>query len=136
MRYSLCLHHDAEQDLESLWGTDEEAAARITVRLEHLKADQSLLDALTIQDFGNRDGEPFHVTRWIEQQRNRRNLWRLKEWDLERQGLRYRVVYTLDPRISRYYVLGVINRDFNYESTDPRTQRIIDAYDQLDIPTY
>ena len=136
MHYSLCLHTDAESDLELLWSNNEKAAAQITVRLERLKEDQKFLDALTIQNFGNRDDEPFHIDKWISQQRKGRNLWRLKEWDLEKQGIRYRVVYALDPRISRYHVLGIIKRDFNYEDTDARTQRIINAYDELGIPNY
>jgi hypothetical protein len=72
----------------------------------------------------------------IEQQRLGRNLWRLKHWDLEGQGKRYRVVYALDPRVSRYYVLGVFPREFNYESKDARTRRVIAAYESLGIPTW
>ena len=49
---------------------------------------------------------------------------------------RYRVVYALDPRVSRYYVLGVFTRDFNYDASDPRSQRVLALYDELDIPSY
>ena len=46
------------------------------------------------------------------------------------------MVYALDPRISRYYVLGIFLRDFNYDISDPRTLRVLNAYDQLGIPPY
>jgi len=34
------------------------------------------------------------------------------------------------------YVLGIFNRDFNYDETDARTRRVLQAYDRLDIPSY
>jgi hypothetical protein len=48
----------------------------------------------------------------------------------------YRIVYTLDPRKQRHFVLGVFSRDFDYDETDARTQRVLEVYDRLDIPRY
>ena len=134
--FQLLIAPDARRDLDRLWETDPNCAVVLENMLEQIAADQRLLDALTIRDFGAHRTAAFHVDQWIEQQRRGRNLWRLKHWELEGRGKRYRVIYALDPRVSRYYVLGVFPREFNYESKDERTRRVIDAYESLGIPTW
>jgi hypothetical protein len=136
MVYSLVIHDDAELDLDALWEIDEQATADIEVLLEQVQCDQELLDSLTIRDFGSDRSEHIHVDRWVAQQRKGRNLWRFKIWDLEDRGLQYRIVYALDPRISRYHVLGIVNRDFDYDEKHELTKRILAAYDDLAIPHY
>jgi mRNA-degrading endonuclease RelE of RelBE toxin-antitoxin system len=136
MLYSIVIHEDAEIDLDALWEIDEDSTADIEALLEQAACDQKLLDNLTARDFGSNRSEEVHVEKWFEQQRKGRNLWRLKIWDLEDRGIRYRIIYALDPRISRYHVLGVVHRDFNYDERDARTQRILAAYDELGIPNY
>lgn len=133
--YSLVLSRGAQDDLEQLWADDEVAAAAIDVLLQEVQGNQHLLDMLTAHDFGAYGTERFHVSRWVTQQRQDRNLWRLKLWDLERQGIRYRVVYALDQR-RRYHVLGIVHRDFNYDPNDECSRRILAEYDDLDIPSY
>ncbi|MBK7115499.1 MAG: hypothetical protein IPH71_05620 [Proteobacteria bacterium] len=124
----------AQQDLEEVWASDPSAAGVLEALLERLKTDQQLLDSLTVQGFGAYGTGGIHDT-WVAQQRAGRNLWG-PHWELEKQGKRYRMVYALDPRISRYYVLGIFLRDFNYDISDPRTLRVLNAYDQLGIPPY
>ena len=58
-------------------------------------------------------------------------MFRLKVWDLEDKGLRYRVVYAFMPRRKDHYVLGVVPRDFNYEPNHELTRRILTAYENL-----
>jgi hypothetical protein len=136
IRYSLVLHPAALADLDALWDEDPRSAALLTATLEQIKVDARLLESLTIRDFGAHGSELFHVDQWIEQQRDGRNLWRLKHWELEGEGRRYRVVYALDPRSSRYTVLGIFTRDFDYDRSDPRTRRVVADYDALGIPAY
>ncbi len=115
---------------------DENAAADIVALLEQGKCDQDLLDNLTVRDFGKGKTEDIHVDKWVAQQQKGRNPWRLKIWDLEDRGVPARIIYALDPRISRYHVLGVVSRDFNYDERDDRTKGILAAYDELGIPDY
>lgn len=56
------------------------------------------------------------------------NLWRLKLWDLEDFGPKYRVVYAFEPKKKHYHILAVAPRRFDYDQKHPITQRIIDAY--------
>lgn len=129
--YELFLHDDAERDLEDLWRTDPTAAAEIQVLLEQIQADQYLLESLTIHDFGSAHRDRFHVSKWVSQWKQRRDLWRLKLWSLEDQGIRYRIVYAYIPGTRKYYVLGIVHRTFNYDESSPYTKRILDAYRDL-----
>ena len=127
----LFIHNDAEADLEALWHTAPQAAARIAALLEELKGNADLLDRLTQHHFGHYRTAPFHVSKWVEQWNKGKDLWRLKVWDLEAKGLRQRVVYAFIPGMRRYYVLGIVPREFNYESSHPLSRRILAAYANL-----
>lgn len=127
----LFVHEDAEGDLEQLWETEPIAAARIAALLEELEGNPDLLDRLTQQDFGAYGLNEFHVSKWIEQWRQGKDLWRLKIWDLENKGLRYRVVYAFMSRQQDYCVLGILPREFNYDPNHDLTRRIVAAYEDL-----
>lgn len=129
--FRLFVHDDAESDLEKLWDETPEAAARIGVLLQELEGNQDLLDRLTQHDFGNYRTAEFHVSKWLNQWNKGRDLWRLKVWDLEDKGLQYRVVYAFVPGKSQYHVLGIVSRDFDYDSSHPLSRRIIAAYQNL-----
>jgi hypothetical protein len=140
---TIVIHRGAQDDLELVWNSDEEAAAAIETLLQEAKGNQAVLDTFTVQDFftfqdfGADSTQPYHIVRrWTAQQRVGRNLWRLKIWDLEDHLIRHRIVYAFEPRVHRYFVLGVFDRNFNYAESDPRTQRILAVYDNLDIPSY
>ena len=133
--FQLLISPDARRDLDLLWDSNPDCAGVLESTLQLIASDQHLLDALTIKDFGAHGSAVIHVDSWVEQQRLGRHLWRLKHWELEGQGKRYRVIYALDPRVSRYYVLGVFPRGFNYDAKDARTRRVLAAYEGLDIPS-
>ena len=129
--FRLFVHDDAERDLEKLWDEAPDAAARIGVLLQELEENQDLLDRLTQHDFGNYRTAEFHVSKWLNQWNKGRDLWRLKVWDLEDKGLQYRIVYAFVPGKSQYHVLGIVSRDFDYDSSHPLSRRIIAAYQNL-----
>ena len=134
--YSILIARVAIQDLDEIASVHPEASDTIWALLEEVKANQSLLDSLTSHDYGAYKTEAYHVSVWGTQHAQGRNLWRLKIWELEELGEQYRVVYCLDPRFSRYYVLGVFHRDFNYDESDPRTLRVLASYDRIGVPDY
>lgn len=129
--FKLYVHEHAQADLEELWSADLAAAARIAALLQELKGNQDLLDRLTQHDFGRNGTAAFHVSMFQEQQRKGRNLWRVKLWDLEHQGLSYRVVYAFVAQKHIYHVLAIAPRRFNYDERHPLTQRIIRDCDEL-----
>ena len=128
---SLFVHDDANDDLEALWDTVPRAAARIAVLLEELKGDPDLLDRLTQHDYGVRDHAKFNVSKWLEHWNSGRDLWRLKIWDLEKQGLMYRIIYAFIPLTKHHHILAIAPREFNYDSSHPISKRILSAYEEL-----
>lgn len=130
---ALFVHEDAEEDLEDLWESCPLAAARITVMLQELKGNPDLMDRLTQEGFGAYayGTEDFSIVKWIEQCNQDRNLWRLKIWDLEEKGLKYRIIYAFVPLKNHHHILAIAPREFNYEASHPITERIIQAYEGL-----
>lgn len=137
-KYSLVVHKDAERELDSLWDLDEAAAADITILLETLQESQDLLDRLSSHGFVQYQEPAIDISKWISQQRSqKRNLWRLKLVAFANSGTyAYRVIYAFHPTEHRYYVLGILKRDFDYDPEHPTSKRIIAAYEQLGIPDY
>ena len=128
---SLYVHDDAAADLEALWESESQTAARITVLLAELEGNEDLLDRLTQHGYGVRGCADFNVSKWLEHWNRGRDLWRLKIWDLEEKGLQYRIIYAFVPHTQRYHILAIAPRDFNYETNHPISQRILRAYEDL-----
>lgn len=127
----LLIHTDAEQDLDDLAKLQPKLAGRLVVLLAEIAADTGLMDMLTVHGFGSDEREPFDVSRWQAHWRVGKDLWRLKFWELEHQGLPYRVIYALKRGTGDHYVLAIVSRDFNYDPNHPTTRRILQAYEDL-----
>lgn len=127
----LFIHEDAAADLSKLRQTELQAAAKIVALLEELKGNPDLLDRLTQHDYGAYHTADFHVSKWEAQWRRGRDLWRLKVWVLEDQGLRYRIVYAFIPQKRHYHILAIAPREFDYDANHPISQRILRAYESL-----
>ena len=125
------IHDDAKQDLSKLWDKDPGATGRILAFLEQLEGDADLLDRLTQHDFGVSGTHDFHISKWYQQWNRGKDLWRLKLWDLEDKGLRYRIIYAFIPRQKNYHILAIAPREFNYDPEHPITKRILSAYEGL-----
>ena len=128
---ALFVHDDAKADLLALRDSEPQAAGRILALLEQLEGDPDLLDRLTQHDYGAYGSADFHVSKWQEQWRKGRDLWRLKVWGLEEKGLYYRIVYAFEPRKQHYHILAIAPREFDYDADHPIGQRILRAYEEL-----
>lgn len=132
--YSIAIHDDAGRDLDQLYQTDEDAAADIEAFLEEAKLNQKTLDSLTVNGYVNEEQPPFDVTELVELKRQKFILWRVRLLWLDSNARDYRIVYAFNPTEMRYYVLGIIDRNFNYDANHEFTKRIVAAYDKLGIP--
>lgn len=134
--YKITVHADAESDLERIAEADEYCAAFLVALIQEFEGDQNLLDRLSQNGFCVQAGpdwaENVDVKRWIVQWNAGKNLWRLKSWELEGEGLKYRIVYAYKPQVKTYTVLGIFHRsEFNYESNSILAKRIFRAYAEL-----
>lgn len=129
--YTLAVHADASDDLVTLAKTEPAKAARIVTVLQEIQHDQDLLDALTAQNYGAYGAQPIHVTKIEKFWHQGADIWRLKIWDLEAQGIKQRVIYAFLPQKRKYFVLGVVPRKHAYDTNHPRIQRLLKAYEDL-----
>lgn len=129
--YYLFVHDDATTDLVAIRETDKQTAASILIQLQELKSNQDLMDRLTQHNYGADETADFHVSRFVEQWNQGKNLWRLKYWNLGFETKHYRIVYAFIPSKHHYHVLGVLPRYFNYNANHELTKRIINAYEDL-----
>jgi hypothetical protein len=127
----LLIHSDAKTDLLQLAQSEPKLAARLIVLLQEVQSDKQLLDMLTAHEFGTDGRELFHVSHWEEHWNQDKDIWRLKFWELENQGIQYRVIYALKRGTGDHHVLAVTHRDFKYDRNHPTTQRILRAYEEL-----
>lgn len=128
---ALFIHDDAKRDLLDLHESEPIVSGKLLALFEQLQGDPDLLDRLTQHDYGAYHTGDFHVSKWQEQWRQGKDLWRLKVWDLEDDGLRHRVIYAFQPRHQHYHVLGIVPREFDYDSSHPLAKRILAAYEEL-----
>ena len=93
------------------------------------------MDLLTVDGYDHQGGhwlDNISVRAIVSQQRAGNNLWRLKLWDLEREGIQYRLIYAFTPLSKTIHILAVVHRDsFNYEPDHPITRRVLSAYASL-----
>ena len=134
--HQIKIHKDAENDLKEISTDHPIEAAKSRAILQEAKTNPAVQDALLDHGFGDQKDEDFSVQRWQEFWRQRYNLWRLKVWACDRYYPQYRVIYAYDPQYQTFYILGVLNRDWDYRTDHERTQRIIDIYEGLDIRIY
>ena len=134
--YSIALHEDAEDDLDRIYDEDENAAADIETFFEEAKLNQETLDNLTRRGYVQYGESPFDVKEWEKAKRVKYILWRIRLLWLQGDAAKYRIIYAFHPIQYRYYVLGIVERNFDYDIKHPRAQKILAAYDALDIPRY
>lgn len=134
--YSIALHDDVLLDLDRLYEADEDAAADIEAFLEEAKNNQKTLENLTRNKFIDYGEWSYDVKEWQTAKRKKLNLWRLRLLWLSGDSGKYRVVYAFHPTEFRYYVLGIVDREFDYDFSHETSRRILSAYEALDIPSY
>ena len=133
----LGLHADAIRDLEAIRGRRAHDADLIVATLEAIEEDPELADNLLDHGFGANANGPYNVSKWNRLWRDGMDLWRMRCANLERLGLRYRIVYAYIARIghrgNRFVVLAIVQREeIDYDDpTHPLATRIRAAYDGL-----
>lgn len=132
--FSLSIHEDAEADLEDLYQVDEDGAALIDAFLQEAAGSQDMLDRFTIRHYRSYGNTfDFDVKRW-QSLWHQYGLWRIRLFAVPGVAASHRIVYAFHGTQRRYYILGIVPRDFDYDPQHPYTQRIVSAYRELGIP--
>lgn len=134
--FRLVLSPGSKSDLTDLKQTSPDVAAMAIVVLQEIQADQKLLDTLTIHAF--EDVLPiseakYDVKHWWTYYKKGLNLWRLKIVDIDKFLFGYRIIYGYSQSEQKYYVLGILSRNFDYDPNHPTTKRILREYEDLCI---
>ena len=119
------IHDDATGDLRGIRVDDPQAFGRLFALLQQLRVDPRLAENLLNHGFGSDRDETYSISKWLSNF-SRLPAWRLKFWDLENQGIRYRIIYVNVWREKTFYVMAVVRRDlFDYDNPqDPIRQRV------------
>jgi hypothetical protein len=133
--YKLLIHSDAVADLQAIQRAgDTRSYGVVLAFLQQAKADQQILESLSSDFFGVGGVENYDVKKWISQQQQGRQLWRVRLCDIKGLGVPYRILHAFDAVRSTYYVLAILDRGFNYDDSTPRVKRLLAVYDRLGIP--
>lgn len=133
--YKLNILPIVKEDIKVVGVSSKNAATKIVALLEQLNTNQELLGYLLEHNHGEPDEDLFNVSKWQAYWKNGYDLWRLKLFNLENVGLRYRIIYAyaLENSIQTFYILAIVHRDFDYDPTHEITKRLIHSYVELGI---
>lgn len=126
----LWIDESAENDLELIALRDQESADYIWVLIEQIGVDPDLLSRLTQEDYGVPGIDLFNIDAIEFHQNAKRNIWRLKTWNLDGQLISYRVIYAFDTKTGDYTILGVLHRNSCYDPKNRRVLEIVQAYER------
>lgn len=121
------VHNDATNDLVQIRAHDPVGFARLAAFVQQLRADSALVDKLLDHGHGSDRTGVISVMKWIGVQKvERLPVWRVKSWDLERQGLKYRLIYCYNWRDQSYNIMAIVPRNaIDYDDpTHPIRQRV------------
>ena len=131
------VHNDATADLRDIRTNDPTGFNRLVALIEQLKADPALGHKLLEHRYGDDRSGLISVQKWVSvySRVERLPVWRLKSWDLEGTGLRYRLIYLYYWRDRSYNILAIVRRDaINYDDPHHPLRRRIIAAIHADFP--
>nr|WP_179254160.1 hypothetical protein [Burkholderia sp. AU33423] len=130
---SLIVEPNAEADLDELFDQDEDAAAVINVLLDEIYGNNGLIEILCENRSARHEDPAFNVERFIELWEDGYTVFRLKIWNFDGALLDYRVLTCYDGRTDCTHVLGILHREFAYDTSHPKVRRCISDYEAIGI---
>lgn len=126
----LALHNDALDDLRLIRQQSPQAYGCLIALIQQLRVDPALqarLHDINV-DSNDRSGVlGVKPCRSVQVATGRKPVYRLRAWDLERQGLRYRLIYIYRWKDQSFNILAVVARsELDYDDPEhPIRQRIL-----------
>jgi len=122
------IHDDATDDLLGIKEDCSEDFFKLLAFLEQLKNDSTLMDGLLDHGFGEDKEQTVSVKKWFSILHTERfPVWRLRAWELEAEGLKYRIIYLYYWPNKEFIILAIVHRgNLDYDDIKhPIRQRII-----------
>lgn len=122
------VHNDATADLKQIAAVDSVAFNALIAFIQQLKIDPALGGKLLDHGYGQDGCAVMSVMKWHSiHNHERQPVWRVKVLDLEKQGLRYRIIYFYYWRDKTYYIMAVVPRqEIDYDDREqPLRQRVL-----------
>lgn len=126
---------EAKAEIQDLFEKDPEQAGRLIAVLQQISENCDDITDLTEQGFECNDFDVSAI--WSVQKKDLRNAWRLKIFGFSAKGnkfvLRHRIIYAPDYIRNTIHILGLMQRDIDYEQDKGFIQEIIKRYDKLGL---
>ncbi|MFM2465127.1 hypothetical protein P0D87_15905 [Paraburkholderia sp. RL17-368-BIF-A] len=129
----LIVEPNAESDLDELFETDPDAAAIIDVLLDEIYGDEELIQLLCANRTARLEDPAFNNERFIELWDAGYTIYRLKIWDMDGGLLDQRVLHAYDGRSACTHILGILHRDYAYDTAHEKVRRCVEDYDAIGI---
>lgn len=109
--YSLEVHNNATASLREIKKTNLPEFLRLFEFLRHLKTDEYLLSKMVENDFEVDEYGRSRVRKWWSVwAKDKAPIWRLRAFDLEKDGINYRFLYIFYWKDRTYHVLDVVHK--------------------------
>ncbi|WP_167335993.1 hypothetical protein [Paraburkholderia bannensis] len=127
------IESSADDDIDEIFGVDEDAAAMILAVLEAISDNEQLQQRLFRHGHRNVANPTFDVSEVSSLFNHDYVVLRLKIWSEGGVLIPYRALYAYDGRTETYHVLGVLHRSIAYDLDHPRVKRLLAEYESLGI---
>jgi hypothetical protein len=115
------VHNDATNDLKSIKNINKDLFSRILMLIQQLKNDEKLIKILLDHKSGKEEKISVQELVRVKRQENL-IIRRLKFNELEKDGIKYRIIYYFDWKLNDYYIMAIINRnDLDYDNPNDTT---------------
>lgn len=130
------VHNDATDDLHGIKASDIDGFNRLVAFIQQLRADPNLKDKLLDHGYGEDRSTPISVKKWISALRVERvPVWRLRMWDLEQDGLNYRIIYCYNWQDRSYNIMAIVHRDeLDYDDPNHPIRKRVTARVKQEFP--
>lgn len=137
---SLESHARAEDELDALFAsevaTDREAAAIFDAVLDELSNNGPMLDELCIPQNYFKNTPSFEIKKYAEMQKRGFNIYILKVRTKNGNTPKYRALIGHDAQRDIYWFLAILDREIDYDPSDPSFSDSVKRYAECGIRTY
>lgn len=129
----LIVEPHAEADLDELFESDPDTAAIIDVLLDEIFGNEELIQLLCTDRANRREDPAFDNERFIELWNDGYTIYRLKIWDMDGALINHRALHAYDGRSDCTHILGILHRDYAYDTAHEKVRRCVGDYESIGI---